>query len=113
MTMTLTGGVLADNIVWNLNGLGGDVVISSGALVYGNFLAPDRQLVSDHGTVAEGRLIAGGSGTLLSVHSGSRVNNTPERRCLSRPPSSFLALAWQAWGRSWGGKRGREASRLL
>jgi len=89
MTMTLTGGVLADNIVWNLNGLGGDVVISSGAVVYGNFLAPDRQLVSDHGIVAEGRLIAGGSGTLLSVHSASQVN-TPAGTPVPEPSSILL-----------------------
>jgi len=75
MTMTLAGGVLADSILWNLNGLGGDIVISSGADVAGTFLAPDRQIVSDHGTI-DGRLIGGGSGTEMSVHSGSQIGTT-------------------------------------
>ena len=72
MTINLTGGVVADGILWNLDGAGGDIVISSGADVVGTFLAPDRQIVSDHGTI-EGRLIGGGNGTEISVHSGSEI----------------------------------------
>jgi choice-of-anchor A domain-containing protein len=74
MTMILDG-VVSDNILWNLTGLGGDVNISSGSVVYGTFLAPDRNLTSDHGTI-EGRLIAGGSGSLLNIHSGSEITST-------------------------------------
>jgi choice-of-anchor A domain-containing protein len=71
MTMVLNG-VLPDNILWNLTGLGGDVNISSGSVVFGNFLAPDRNLTSDHGNI-EGRIIAGGNGGLLNIHSGSQI----------------------------------------
>jgi hypothetical protein len=65
-----------DNIYWDFNGLGGDININAmavGQTVYGNFLAPDRNITSDHGIVL-GRLIGGGSGTLLSIHSGSEIN---------------------------------------
>jgi hypothetical protein len=71
MTMILNG-VSADNILWNLTGLGGDVSITSGSVVFGTFLAPERDLVSDHGIVG-GRIIAGGSGSLLNIHSGSQI----------------------------------------
>ena len=71
MTMILNG-VAADNILWNLTGLGGDVSITSGSVVFGTFLAPERDLVSDHGIVG-GRIIAGGSGSLLNIHSGSQI----------------------------------------
>jgi choice-of-anchor A domain-containing protein len=75
MTMNLLGGVQSGNIFWDFNALGGDVTITSmaaGQSVYGTFLAPDRNLLADHGII-EGRLIAGGSGTLLSIHSGSSI----------------------------------------
>lgn len=72
--MNLTGGIQAADIVWNLNGLGGNIEISSGAVVDGIFLAPDRAITSDHGDVL-GELIGGGSGTLLSVHSGSEITS--------------------------------------
>ena len=71
MTMILNG-VSADNILWNLTGLGGDVSITSGSVVFGTFLAPERDFVSDHGIVG-GRIIAGGSGSLLNIHSGSEI----------------------------------------
>ena len=74
MIMNITG-VNPDNIVWDLNGLGGGIAISSGAVVYGNFLAPDRDILSDHGTIT-GRLIGGGSGNEVSIHSGSTITNT-------------------------------------
>jgi len=91
MTMTLSGGVLADSILWNLNGLGGDIVISSGANVVGTFLAPDRQIISDHGTI-DGRLIGGGSGTELSVHSGSQIGYTPTTPTTVPDGGSTVAL---------------------
>ena len=76
MTMYLNGGVVADNIFWNLNGLGGGINITSGSVVHGNFLAPDRDILGDHANVA-GRLIGGGSGNKLSVHSTSMVTSPP------------------------------------
>jgi hypothetical protein len=85
VTMNITG-VNANNIYWDFAGLGGDVNISSGATVYGNFLAPDRNLTSDHGNVF-GRLIAGGSGSLLNIHSTSHITVVPE------PSSAVLAGA--------------------
>jgi hypothetical protein len=74
MTMNI-GSINPDNIYWDFNGLGGDVSITSMAAVqtvYGNFLAPDRNILSDHGIVL-GRLIGGGSGSLPSIHSGSEI----------------------------------------
>jgi hypothetical protein len=97
-TMNITG-VNPDHIYWAFNGLGGDLVISSGATVYGNFLAPDRQIVVDHGDVT-GRLIGGGSGTLLNIHSSSHV--IPEPSTLA---SLVIGLALVA------GIRGRAAMR--
>jgi hypothetical protein len=77
MNMILSGGVLADNILWNLFGLGGGIDISAMApgsqKVYGTFLAPDRDIIGDH-AIVDGRLIGGGSGNLLSVHSSSEIN---------------------------------------
>jgi hypothetical protein len=75
MNMTLEGGVTGENILWNFDGIGGGIDIqsmSSGSTVYGTFLAPDRDILSDHGIV-EGRLIGGGSGNEVSVHSGSEI----------------------------------------
>jgi len=73
------GSINPDNIVWNFNGLGGDLNINAmaaGQKVYGNFLAPDRNILSDHGIV-QGRLIGGGSGSELSIHSGSEITQPP------------------------------------
>jgi hypothetical protein len=74
MTMNI-GSINPDNIYWNFNGLGGDVTINSiknGQIVYGNFLAPDRNLTADQ-AVVNGRLIAGGRGSELSIHSSSQI----------------------------------------
>ncbi len=46
--------------------------MAEGQKLYGKFLAPDRDILSDHGIV-DGRLIGGGSGNLLNVHSGSEI----------------------------------------
>ncbi len=65
MSMNI-GAINPDNIYWDFNGLGGDVNISAmanGQLVYGNFLAPDRNINVDHGLVY-GRLIGGGLAAL-------------------------------------------------
>jgi hypothetical protein len=78
--MNLLGGVQPGNIFWDFNGPGGDVTISSMSSdqrVYGTFLAPDRNLTADH-AIVEGRLIAGGSGSLLNIHSGSQISVVPE-----------------------------------
>jgi choice-of-anchor A domain-containing protein len=75
MNMILLGGVLADNLVWNLNGLGGGVDIQAMAdnqTVYGTFLAPDRDILSDHGII-DGQLIGGGNGNEVSIHSSSQI----------------------------------------
>jgi hypothetical protein len=77
MTMNI-GAINPDNIVWDFNGDGGDLTIkamAAGQTVYGNFLAPDRNITSDHGIVF-GRLIGGGSlfgQREVSIHSGSEV----------------------------------------
>jgi hypothetical protein len=77
MTMNLAGGVLPSNIYWDFNGAGGDISITSmsaSQTVYGIFLAADRNLLADHGNVV-GQLIAGGNGSLLSIHSGSQITD--------------------------------------
>ena len=71
MTMNLMGGVQPDNIYWDFNGPGGDLTINamaSGQTIYGNFLAPDRNITGDH-AIVDGRLIGGGSGSSLSIYS--------------------------------------------
>jgi hypothetical protein len=72
MSMNITG-VNANNIYWVFNGTGGQLAITSGSIVYGNFLAPDRGITVDHGTIV-GRVIGGGSGTELNIHSGSTID---------------------------------------
>jgi hypothetical protein len=95
MNMILTGGVTGDNVLWDLHGGGGQVVITSDADVYGTFLAPDRSFTGDHMNLLLGRVIAGGSpntadnsDNFLSIHSGSVIN---------QPPSSVPAPA-SLWG---------------
>jgi hypothetical protein len=81
MVMNLSAGVNIGNIYWDLNGLGGGVSISSGAIVYGSFLAPDRGFLVDNATVT-GRVIGGGGyqdshSNSLSIHSSSTINSPP------------------------------------
>ncbi len=50
MTMNLVGGVTSNNIIWDMNGVGGSIAITSMAsnqAVYGTFLAPDRTILVD------------------------------------------------------------------
>jgi choice-of-anchor A domain-containing protein len=98
MNVTLTGGVLADNIVWDLNGGGGQVTISSGAIVYGTFLAPDRSVTVDQGTIG-GRVIAGGSPNPLDnssdsliIHSGSQITSPGGGNVPAVPEPASLTL---------------------
>jgi hypothetical protein len=84
MDMILAGGVKGDNILWDLHGGGGQVVISSDANVYGTFLAPYRTFTGDHMNLLLGRVIAGGSpntvdgsDNFLSIHSGSQITQPP------------------------------------
>ncbi len=74
LVMSLTGGITAGNVLWNLAGdTDGDIAIHADAFVAGTILAPDRSLVSTHGHF-DGAVIAGGSGHELDIHSGSQVN---------------------------------------
>jgi PEP-CTERM motif len=82
LDMNLTGGLLAQNVLWDMNGLGGGIVISSGSVVEGIFLAPDRGVLVDASTVT-GSVIGGGGyqdahSNLMSVHSTSTINSVPE-----------------------------------
>lgn len=84
MSMFLTGGLTGDNVLWDLSGGGGQIAITSGANVFGTFLAPYRSFTGDHMNDALGRVIAGGSPNpvggdenFLSIHSGSTINQPP------------------------------------
>jgi hypothetical protein len=78
LAMTLTGGLTPGNVLWDLNGLGGQVVISSGSVVQGIFLAPDRGVQVDNASIT-GAVLGGGGyqdshSNLISVHSSSTIN---------------------------------------
>ena len=98
-TMFLTGGITAADIVWEFNGASfagaghaDDITISSGATVYGTFLAPDQGFTGDHANIT-GEVIAGGSGTDLSIHSGSHINwevTTPTVTPVPEPATLLL-----------------------
>lgn len=80
MTMNLVGGVTAGNIIWDMNGVGGSIAITSMAsnqTVYGTFLAPDRTILVDQGII-DGRVIGGGgpdakANDTISIHSSSQI----------------------------------------
>jgi choice-of-anchor A domain-containing protein len=94
MTMNI-GAINPDNIYWNFDDLGGDITINAmdtDQIVYGNFLAPDRNLTGDH-AIVDGRLIAGGSGTLLSIHSSSQVIPEPGTTLLLVIGTALVGLA--------------------
>ncbi len=79
--MDLTGGVTAGDILWDLSGDGGGIVISSGADVDGTFLAPDRSITVDNGTIL-GAVIGGGGADshsdYVEVHSSSEITEIPQ-----------------------------------
>src|SRR5258707_490256 len=89
MTMILSGGVTANNVLWDMHGNGGGIVISSGADVDGIFLAPDRGVLVD-ASIVNGEVIGGGGSDAndnsMSVHSTSTITNVPE------PGAGVLAL---------------------
>src|SRR5438552_9343251 len=82
LSMSLTGGVTAGNILWNLDGFGGGIVISSSSLVDGIFLAPDRSILVDNANVT-GAVFGGGGyqdshSDFVSVHSSATIMAIPE-----------------------------------
>jgi choice-of-anchor A domain-containing protein len=98
--LTLSGvimnlvGVNAANILWDLNGEGDDISITSGAIVYGTFLAPNRSITVDHGNIL-GRVIGGGPmDNFLSIHSGSQITipNPPVGAEVPLPPTAWAGL---------------------
>jgi len=87
LAMSLTGGLTAGNVLWDLNGLGGQVVISSGSVVQGLFLSPDRGVTVDNASIT-GAVLGGGGyqdshSNLISVHSSSTITMVPEPGALS------------------------------
>jgi choice-of-anchor A domain-containing protein len=94
VTMTLNG-VSAANVLWDLNGdTDGDIAISSGATVYGTFLAPNRSITVDHGNIL-GRVIGGGPvDHFLSIHSGSEITipGPPVGAEVPLPPTAWAGL---------------------
>ena len=87
--MSLTGGITSGNVLWDVNGFSSqknDVVIQSGAIVYGTFLAPDRNMEVDQGNVF-GQLIAGGDNIQpgLEIHSSSQITFAPVPEPASLP----------------------------
>ena len=96
LDMSLTGGLTAENVLWNLNGLGGQVVISSDSVVQGIFLAPDRGIVVDNANIT-GAVIGGGGyqdshSNSISVHSSSVITAVPEPGSLSLLAIGFAAV---------------------
>jgi hypothetical protein len=93
-TTMILNGITAGNIVWDLNGFSSqknDVTISSGATVYGIFLAPQRNVIIDHGDIT-GEILGGGlnSDPGVSIHSGSTVTMPPPA---VPEPTTFFAGA--------------------
>ena len=94
--VNLSGGLTAGNILWNMNGTGGGIVISSGANVPGIFLAPDRGILVDHGTIL-GAVIGGGGtdshSNSVSVHSSSQITAIPAPGAVGLATGLGLLLA--------------------
>src|SRR5881394_2104563 len=100
--INLLGGLSAGNVVWNMNGIGGGIVISSGAVVPGIFLAPDRGITVDHGNV-DGKIIGGGGAeshsNYVSIHSSSQVSDISQVPLPTAAVSGGLGLGVLALGR--------------
>jgi hypothetical protein len=96
VVMDLSGGLTPDNIQWDMNGVGGGIVISSGASVYGTFLAPDRGILVDNGILG-GRVIGGGGtdshSNSVSVHSSSQITAPPPGQGVPEPSTLVLGIA--------------------
>jgi len=77
-SIVLTGGVTADNILFNLNGAGEGVTLNKPVgFAYGTFLAPQRDIILDKATLI-GAVIGGGDGRFV-IHSGATlINPIPE-----------------------------------
>lgn len=89
-TTMILNGIAAGNIVWNLNGFSSqknDVTLTSGATLAGIFLAPQRNVIIDHGNIT-GEVIGGGENIQpgLSIHSGSTITGVPVPE-----PATFMA----------------------
>jgi choice-of-anchor A domain-containing protein len=70
--MVLSGGVQANNIIWNFIGAGADINIFKPATqAYGTFLAPYRNVIQNHAAL-NGRYIGAG-GLSLTIHSAATV----------------------------------------
>ena len=83
----LTGGVAADNVLFNLVGIGNGATIDKpvGNAV-GIFLAPLGDIILDKATL-EGAIIGGGGGNRLTVHSGARLIGV-----IPEPPTYLAGL---------------------
>lgn len=77
-TITLTGGVTPDNVLFNFNGTGNGVnLFKPVGYAQGIFLAPQRDIILDKATLV-GAVIGGGNGRFV-IHSGATlINPIPE-----------------------------------
>lgn len=83
----LTGGVTADNVLFNLVGTGNGVTIDKPVGdAAGIFLAPLRDIILDKATL-EGAIIGGGGGNGLTVHSGANLIGV-----IPEPPTYLAGL---------------------
>ena len=72
--MVLSGGVMANHILWNFPTAGSDILFFKPvAVANGTFLAPLRGYIQDHGQL-NGAVIAGGT---IKTHSAAFVNFCP------------------------------------
>ena len=72
--MVLSGGVMANHILWNFPTAGSDILFFKPvAVANGTFLAPLRSYIQDHGQL-NGAVIAGGT---IKTHSAAFVNFCP------------------------------------
>ncbi len=72
-TIQLSGGVTADNVLFNFNGAGDGVILNKPVgVAFGIFLAPERDIILDKATLT-GAVIGGGNGNKLVIHSGATL----------------------------------------